>query len=45
VLRVSLKQQGEKSVDRIGGFGEKWRFFIEEEQEQEEGSLFLGHSG
>jgi hypothetical protein len=29
-------------VDRIGGFGEKWSFFIEEE---EEGRKFLGHSG
>jgi hypothetical protein len=42
VLRVSLKQQGEKNVDRIGGFGGKWSFFIEEEEE--EGRKFLGHS-
>jgi hypothetical protein len=42
VLRVFLKQQGEKNVGRIGGFGEKWSFFIEEE---EEGRKFLGHSG
>jgi hypothetical protein len=45
VLRVSLKQQGEKSVDRIGGFGENWSFFFEEEEEEEEGRKFLGHSG
>jgi hypothetical protein len=41
VLRVSLKQEVEKNVDRIGRFGEKWSFLIEEE----EGRKFLGHGG
>jgi hypothetical protein len=35
VLRVSLKQQGEKNVDRIGGFGGKWSFFLRRRRRRE----------